>query len=274
MKIYISADIEGIGCIVRGEQSSPGGREYRWARRRMSAEVNAAIRGAYDGGADSVVVADSHNVGLNLIPEELDPRASLVMGSPRPLSMMEGVQPGFDAAFLVGYHSMAGTAASTIVHIFTRRISEVTVNGTSIGEIGISAALAGHYGIPVVLLSGDDKAVAEARDLLGELETVQVKQGISAYAALCLSPQQCEEKLYQGAKRAVGLADRLAPFRFGQPLHLEVRFATSSSVDRVAQIPGVTRVDGLTVRYTASDFPGAFRIFHLMADQMELVPFI
>lgn len=274
MKIYISADIEGIGCIVRGEQSSPGGREYRWARRRMTAEVNAAVRGAFDGGAEAVVVADSHNVGLNLVPEELDPRASLVMGSPRPLSMMEGIQMGFDAAFLIGYHSMAGTAASTIVHTFTRRISAVTVNGISIGEIGISAALAGHYGVPVVLLSGDDKAVAEARGLLGELETVQVKQAIGAYSALCLSPQQCEQRLYQGAKGALSLVEQLDPFHFEQPLRVEVRFATSSSVDRVAQIPGVTRVDGLTVRYTANDFPAAFKIFHLMADQMELVAFI
>ncbi len=112
MKIYISADIEGIGTIVRQEQSSTDGREYRWARKIMTAEVNAAIRGAFDGGATEVVVSDSHNVGLNLIPEELDPRAFLIMGSPRPLSMMEGIQSGFDAVFLVGYHAKAGTASA------------------------------------------------------------------------------------------------------------------------------------------------------------------
>ncbi len=119
MRVYISADIEGIGCIVRQEQSSVGGREYVWARKMMTEEVNAAIRGAFDGGAVEVVVSDSHNVGLNLIPEDLDERISIVMGSPRPLSMMEGVDMGFDAVFLVGYHGMSGTANSNLVHIFT-----------------------------------------------------------------------------------------------------------------------------------------------------------
>jgi len=188
MKIYVSADIEGIGCIVRGEQSSPGGREYNWARKIMTDEVNAAVQGAFDGGATDVVVCDAHNVGLNLIPEDLDERVSIVMGSPRMLSMMEGVDMGFDATFLVGYHSMAGTPDSPIVHTFTGRVAEVRVNGRAIGEIGISAALAGYYGVPVALVTGDDKAVREARRLLGPVETVEVKKGRGMYAALCLSP--------------------------------------------------------------------------------------
>src|SRR5512136_2580249 len=104
MKVYISADIEGIGCIVRSEQSSPGGREYAWARKMMTEEVNAAIRGAFDAGASEVVVSDSHDTGLNLIPEELDERVSLIMGSPRPLSMMDGIGDKTDVVFLVGYH--------------------------------------------------------------------------------------------------------------------------------------------------------------------------
>ncbi|MBZ4659703.1 MAG: peptidase D-aminopeptidase, partial [Desulfacinum sp.] len=101
MKVFISVDIEGIGCVVRSEHSSPQGREFQWARKRMTEEVNAATAGAFAAGASEVVVADSHNVGLNLLADELDPRVRLVMGSPRPLSMMEGVQLGFDAVFLV-----------------------------------------------------------------------------------------------------------------------------------------------------------------------------
>ncbi len=274
MKIYISADIEGIGGVVRSEHSSTNGREYQWARTMMTREVNAAIRGAFDGGADEVVVADSHNVGLNLLPDALDERARLVKGSPRPLSMMEGVQLGFDAAFLVGYHSMAGTADSTIVHVFTNRIAEVQLNGTTLGEIGLSAALAGHHGVPVALVTGDDKTAAEAKALLGDVETVEVKRGISSYAALCLSPKASCEHIYEGAHKAMTRLDAFQPLATEAPVRLQVRLTTSSSVDRLKDIPGIERLDGRTVAYEGGSVPDVFSVFHLIADLMELVHFI
>lgn len=274
MRVYISADIEGIGCIVRQEQSSPGGREFAWARKMMTEEVNAAARGAFDGGATEVVVADSHNVGLNLIPEDLDERVSIVMGSPRPLSMMEGVDAGFDAAFLVGYHGMAGTADSTIAHIFMGRIAEVRVNDFPIGEIGISAALAGHYSVPVAMVTGDENTVAEAVKLLDGIETVEVKKGIGAYAALCLPPKRSRTLIYEGARRAMSRKKDWHPFRFEGEVDLRVRFTTASAADRSLHIPGVERVNGRTVRFLASDFIEAFRAFNTMADLMDLVKFI
>jgi D-amino peptidase len=274
MRVYISADIEGIGCIVRQEQSSPGGREFAWARKMMTEEVNAAARGAFDGGATEVVVADSHNVGLNLIPEDLDERVSIIMGSPRPLSMMEGVDTGFDAAFLVGYHGMAGTADSTIVHIFMGRIAEVRVNDFPIGEIGISAALAGHYSVPVALVTGDENTVAEAVKLLDGIETVEVKKGIGAYAALCLPPKRSRTLIYEGARRAMSRKKDWHPFRVEGEVDLRVRFTTASAADRALHIPGVERVNGRTVRFLASDFIEAFRAFNTMADLMDLVKFI
>lgn len=274
MKIYLSADIEGIGCIVRQEQSSPGGRQYDWARRMMTEEVNAAVKGAFDGGATEVVVADSHNVGLNLVPEDLDERVSLIMGSPRALSMMEGIDAGFDAAFLVGYHAMAGTADSTIVHVFTGRIAGVRVNGRPLGEIGISAALAGHYGVPVALVTGDNRTVAEAKTLLEGIETVEVKKGIGAYAARCLSPRRSRTLIYEGARRAMSRQKDWRPFKFEGAVALEVRFTTASAADRALHMPGLERVDGATVRFKAADFIEAFKAFHTMADLMELVQFI
>ena len=274
MKIYISADIEGIGCVVRQEQSSPGGREYAWARTMMTEEVNAAVKGAFDGGATEVVVADSHNVGLNLIPEDLDERVSLVMGSPRPLSMMEGIGAEFDATFLLGYHAMAGTAESTIVHVFTGRIAGVWVNGRSLGEIGISAALSGHYGVPVALVTGDDKTVTEATTLLEGIETVEVKKGIGAYAALCLSPKRSRALIYEGARRALSRQSDWRPFRFEEKVELKVRFTTASAAERALRMPGLKRVDGSTVRFRAADFLEAFKAFNTMADLMELVQFI
>ena len=274
MRVYISADIEGIGCVVRGEQSSPGGREYAWARTMMTEEVNAAVRGAFDGGATEVVVADSHNVGLNLIPEGLDERIALIMGSPRSLSMMEGIEAGFDRVFLVGYHAMAGTADAVIAHTFMGRIEEVTVNGRVVGEIGISAALAGRHGVPVALVTGDDKTVAEAEALLEGIETVEVKKGLGAYAARCLPPGRSRALVYEGAKRAVAAGDGLRPFRIDGEVDLRVRFTTASGPDRALRIPGVSRVDGRTVRFMARDFMEAFKAFNTMADLMDLVSFI
>jgi D-amino peptidase len=241
----------------------------------MTEEVNAAARGAFDGGASKVVVSDSHNVGLNLIPEELDERVSLVMGTPRPLSMMEGIQTGFDAAFLVGYHGMAGTASSTIVHIYNGRVAEVKINNMILGEIGISAALAGYYNVPVTLVTGDDKTVLEAKALLGStVETVEVKKGIGAYSALCVSPIKSRNLIYEGARKAMDKVESLKPFMIESPITLHVRLTTSSSVDRLLMIPGIERLDGVTVRYQTNDLMEAFQIFHLMTNLSELVPYI
>lgn len=274
MKIYISADIEGIGCIVRQEQSAPDGREYAWARKMMTAEVNAAVRGAFDGGATEVVVADSHNVGLNLVPDELDERASLIVGSPRPLCMMDGIDLGFDGVFLVGYHGMAGTADGNLVHIFNRRIAGVRANGVDIGEIGLSAGLAGYFGTPVALVTGDDKTVSEARRLLPSVDAVEVKRAIGAYAALCVPPQKSRQLVYDGAKRSMGCREAWSLWCVDPPVELEVRFTTSSSVDRVLRMPGVERIDGLTVRFQGRDFLEAFKAFNTMADLVELVAYI
>jgi len=274
MKIYISADIEGIGCVVRQEHSSTDGREYRWARKMMTEEVNAAIRGAFDGGAGEVVVADSHNVGLNLIPDELDARASLIMGSPRPLCMMDGIHLGFDAAFLVGYHGKAGTADSNLVHIFNRRIAEVRVNGIDIGEIGLSAGLAGFYKTPVALVTGDDQAVGEASRLLPGVETAEVKKAIGAYAARCLHPDKTRALIYEAARRTMKQSGSWPLFRVDPPVELTIRFTTTSAVDRVLRMPGVDRLDGVSVRYAGKDFIEAFKAFNTMADLIELIAYI
>jgi len=273
MKIYISADIEGIGCIVRSEQSSPGGREYAWGRKMMTEEVNAAIRGAFDGGASEVVVSDSHNVGLNLIPEELDERISLIMGSPRPLSMMDGIGDETDLVFLVGYHGQSGTSDSNLVHTFTSRIAELKVNGKAIGEIGISAGLAGCYGVPVGLVTGDDKATQEARRLLGSVETVEVKKGIGMYAGLCMPPARSRELIYEGAKRAMSRIKAFTPFRVKSPAVLQIRFTTASSFDRALRMPGIERVDNLTVRFKGKNFLEAFKAFNTIADLLDLVTY-
>jgi len=196
------------------------------------------------------------------------------MGSPRPLSMMDGIEKGIDLVFLVGYHSLSGTADSNLVHTFTGRVAELRVNGKAIGEIGISAALAGYYGVPVGLVTGDDKATQEARRLLGTVETVEVKRGIGMYAGLCMPPARSRELIYDGAKKAMLRIKAFKPFRIKSPVVLRVRFTTVSSVDRALRMPGIERVDNLTVRFKGKDFLEAFKAFNTIADLLDLVSYI
>lgn len=274
MHVYISADIEGVGCVVRSEHSSVNGRLYEEARRFMTGEVNAAVRGAFETGATAVTVCDAHNVGLNLIPEEMDDRAELILGGPRPLAMMEGVDAGIDLVFFVGYHGMAGTADANIVHIFTGRVAEVRMNGLRVGEIGINALLAGHFGVPVGLVAGDEAAVREAGELLGDVEAVSVKSGIGAYGARCAHPRKCREMIFEAAARAVRRRADFRPHRMEGAVTLEVRTTTASGADRVLRMPGVDRVDDVTVRFVGANILEAFRAFNTMADLVELTPFI
>ena len=274
MKVFISAVIEGIGGVVRGEQSSRDAADYAQARKLMTAEVNAAIRGAFDGGATEVVVTDAHSIGLNLVSDELDERAMQIIGTPRRLGMMEGVDLTCDAAFFIGYHASAGTARGVIAHSYRRRVAEIRLNGLRVGEIGFNAALAGHFGVPVVLISGDEAACAEAQKLIPPIVAVPVKKGLGAYSACCLHPNQSQERIYRSAQQSLSDLQRFAAFGLSRPVVLEVRFTTASAVDRCLRIPGVELQDGVTLRYLAQDVSEAFQVFGVMADLAELVPHI
>ena len=274
MKVFISADIEGVGGVVRGEQSGRDNAEYAHARKLMTAEVNAAIQGAFDGGATEVVVTDAHSIGLNLISDEVDERAMLILGTPRRLGMMEGVDLGFDAAFFIGYHAAAGTAQAVIAHSYRRRVAEIRLNGRKVGEIGFNTALAGHFNVPVVLISGDEAACAEARALLPHILAVPVKKGLGAYSALCLHPKQAQALIRQSAKQALSSTERGTMAHIAKPTVLEVRFTTASAIDRCLRLPGAELLDGTTLRYEARDVLDAFQVFNVMADLAELVPHI
>jgi len=274
MKVFISADIEGVGAVARHEHSRVDGREYAAARSRMTGEVNAAIAGAFDGGATAVTVADAHNVGLNLIPEELDERATLVMGSPRPLSMVHGLDATYGALFCVGYHAMAATMNASIVHTFTGRIQAIRLNGLTIGEIGLNAALAGSFGVPLTFLAGDGAACREAQALLPGVRTVAVKEAIGAYAAVGPHPARCREAIYAAAREAVANPPAVAPLVLPGPVTLEVRCTTASGADRAGMIPRAKRLNDLTVSYAGDDVVEAFMAFNAMTCLVELVPFI
>ncbi|GBC63915.1 D-aminopeptidase [Desulfonema ishimotonii] len=184
---------------------------------------------------------------------------------------VEGIDQGADAAFFIGYHAMAGTPDATIAHTFTGRIAAVRINGLKIGEIGLNAMLAGYFGVPVVLVSGDEAGASEAGELLGHVETVSVKKGIGAY---CLHPERCCQQIYDGAQKAMARPDGWRSFRVDAPTTLTVQFTTASGADRVLRMPGTERTNGTTVCWRGENGLEVFRAFNTMSDLVELVPFI
>ena len=269
MKILIAADMEGISGVVHWDQVDYKQSDYARFRKIMTAEVNAAIRGAFDGGAEQVIVADGHGRGRNILIEELDRRARLNSSGPSPLSMVQGVDQGVDAAMFVGYHARAGTNDAILDHTWTGAVVDVRLNGQPIGETGLNAAVCGHFDAPVLLVTGDQSVCAEAADLLGPVETAIVKRAAGRMAAECLPPAEAQERIYRAARRAVErylTGEAPAPFRPDPPLTLTVEWAQSQMADRAAILPGARRLEGRRVEFTAADALEAYRAFRsLMA---------
>lgn len=260
LKVYISVDMEGIAGVVAPHQTGPGGHEYGWARRLMTAEANAAIAAAFDAGATEVVVNDSHGPQTNLPADEIDRRASLITGQPKPMGMTQGLDSTFDAAIYIGYHAHGSEAGSVLGHTFSGALKHVRVNGQEVGEYGLNGMVAGHFGVPVVLISGDDKVAAEARAFFPGIETVVVKQGIALAAARTLHPEVARARIAAGVKTALGRRQEIRPARQTTPVTLEIELSQMSYADAAANIPGVLRVNGLTVRYVAPDAVTAYRV--------------
>ena len=185
LKIYISADMEGVVGTVTGEQLGPNGFEYERARRWMTEEVNAAIRGARAAGATEILVSDSHGNGQNLLLDELPADITVIRSWPRPLAMMAGIDDTFDGAIFVGYHTSTDNSTGVRAHTMSSaRLTSVKLNGVPVPETGLNAAIAGHFGVPVIMLTGDDAIAEEATDLLGDLETAVVKKAYGFHAAI------------------------------------------------------------------------------------------
>lgn len=265
MKILIAVDMEGITGVVHGDQVTPTHPEYDRFRRLATGDVNAAIRGAFAAGADEVVVSDGHWDNRNLLIEQLDPRARLNSGSPRPFSMVQGIDGDVAGVFFIGYHARVGTPDAILDHTWsTARVAGLWLNDQETGEIGLNAAVCGHFGAPVLMISGDQSACAEATALLGPVEAVEVKHATGRNSAECLSPHETALLIEQGAARAVGrlLAGKAAaPFRLTAPIGVAVAFIRSEMADGAAIMPGARRTGGKRVEYTAEDMPTAYRAF-------------
>lgn len=263
MRVFISVDMEGISGVVAWEHTESDKPEYTRFRRLMTAEANAAIDGALAAGATEIVVNDSHGGMKNILIEELNPKARLITGSGKYLSMMEGVEGKFDLAMLVGYHARA-TARGVLAHTFTGRVRKLSINGREVGETGMNAMIAGYFGTPIGLVTGDAVLEKEAKAFFGDVEFATVKVPTGYFAANCLPPEKAQEVIREAAKRAVTRAKDFKPVVPAKPAVWEVTWQVASSADACMSIPGVERVDDTTVRFTNDDYLVAFQAFRAM----------
>ncbi len=261
-KVFISVDMEGIWGVVHGDQVSTGSAEYAAARRWMADDANAVIGGLFGAGAAEVVVNDSHGSMRNIAADAIDARASLITGSPKPLSMMQGIDSSFDACIFVGYHARAGTTPAILDHtISSSTVRAIRINGQELPELGINAAIAGYYKVPVIMLTGDTETCVQARTILGAgLVTVPVKEAIGRQAARLLPAEEARLHLREAAKEALAKRDKLPAFRLNAPFSFEVEFHNSYQSELPMLLPQVKRAGPRAVSFSCTDYIEGFKL--------------
>jgi D-amino peptidase len=254
MRVLVSVDLEGVAGVAMRSQTSPQGPGYAAACVLMTAEANAAVRGAFDGGATSVVVNDSHGRMDNLVAQDLDERAQLVVGSPKALSMMEQVESHCDVALLVGYHVGPDSVDGVLPHTYSgSSFSEVRLNGKSVSEVELNALIAAQFSVPVGLVTGDEQVCAVARQALPGVVTVAVKRGLGATAAVSLTPLNACRAIQDGATLAVQTAPSMRPMDVPAELLIEVELRPNGAAELARLIPGTERVSARVVRRRVAD---------------------
>lgn len=254
LKVYISADMEGVVGAVTGDQLGPGGFEYGRFRQLMTDEVNAAIEAAREMGATEILVSDSHGNGENLLIEQLPADIQLVRSWPRPLMMMEGVDETFDAALFIGYHASTSNPEGVRAHtISSANLTSVRINGVEMMEASINAAIAGDFGVPVVMISGDDATIAEAREIIGDMEGAVVKWSYGFHSARTLMPESANDLIRERVRAALGRLDDFEPYVMEGPVELEISFKNYMPAELMAYLPIVERVDSHTIRFVGAD---------------------
>jgi D-amino peptidase len=261
-KVYISVDMEGIWGVVHGDQVSSTSAEYSAARRWMAEDVNAVVAGLFDAGAGEIVVNDSHGSMRNIVADTLNPKVSLVTGTPKPLSMMQGIDPTFDAVVLVGYHARAGTEAGILDHTISgATIRAIKVNGQEMPELGLNALIAGYYKVPVIMLTGDTTTCAQAKAVLGEgLVTAAVKEATGRVAARLFPMEQARAALRNSAREALGKRASFQPFRVNAPYVVDIDFHNSQQAELPLLLPGVKRTGARSVSVTGTDYIETFKL--------------
>jgi len=265
MKLLIAVDMEGISGVVNWEQVKPGTSEWQRFRRIMTEDVNAAISGAMEAGVNEILVSDGHWNSDNIMIDLLDPRAKLNYGTPKPFSMIEGIDQGVDGLFLVGFHARAGTQNAILDHTWSNIVvANVWLNEYLVGETGLNAALAGHFDVPVLMISGDQAVNKEAKELIPGIQTVVVKNALGRYAASCLHPKDAQHLIREGASLAIQAYQNgqgAKEFKVNTPIHGKIELKSTELADRAQIVPGVLRPSAKEIVFTCEDMPTAFRMF-------------
>src|SRR5688572_32153926 len=253
-KVYISVDMEGVGGVVTNEQLGPAGFEYGRARQFMTDEALAAIQGAREAGATEILVSDSHGNGQNLLIDLLPADVTVIRSWPRPLMMMEGIDSTFSAAVFIGYHSGTSNVSGVRAHTMSSAtLTSVTLNGIEVPEGGLNAAIAGHFGVPVVAISGDDAAVAEVSKFTGAVPGAVVKRAISFHSAATKTPKAAQDLIRARVKAGVEQRASAKPYVLRGPVTLEMSFKHYRAAELLAYLPMVTRLNAHTIRFTGKD---------------------
>ena len=254
MKIYISADMEGVVGVVTNEQLGPQGFEYARFREFMTQEVNAAIEGALAGGATQIVVSDSHGNGQNLLIEKLHKDVTLVRAWPRPLMMMQGIDETFAGAVFIGYHTGTTNSQGVRAHTMSSaRLADVQLKGVSVSEAGINAAIAGHFNVPVIMISGDDAVVKETQALLGDVEGAVVKWASGFHSARTIMPDASYQIIRDKVTKAVRRIKDFKPYKLSGPIQVDVRFKNYRPSEVLSYLSIVQRTDAHSIRFTGKD---------------------
>ena len=261
MRVFISADMEGVSGVATAEDVSKDEPEYAAAAQRAVDDVNAAVDGALAAGAEAITVNDSHSTMRNLEPGRLHEEARLIRGNTKPRSMMQGFERDHDVVFFVGYHAKAGTPEAVLNHTYyAHELFSLSVAGREVGELGYNAGLARALETPVGLVTGDDKTAREAEAELEDVETVVVKEGVDRFAANCRPLAAARRDIHEAAGLAVARA-RDGAFEqpdAPEPAAIEARWATTNLARAAARGSGVERVDGRSTRVERESYPAAF----------------
>ena len=265
MKLYISADMEGVAGVSSWQQvdARTPHPEYETYRRYYTQEVAAAIEGARSAGAGEVLVNDSHGPMRNFVFEDLPADARVIFGNRKPYSMVQGGEAGYDGAFFVGYHGAIGDMDAVLCHTFTPAvIYDLHLNGMRCSEATINAALLGAHGVPLLLVTGDRTTVEGVQAQMPWVHGVVVKESIGTFSANSVSPAAARRLIAEGAARAIAQAAKAKPFVVPGPIAMRVTFAKVEQADYVSVVPGFERTGARDITFTHPDIHAIFKAFN------------
>lgn len=274
LKVHISVDMEGVVGTVTGDQLGPSGFEYGRFREFMTREALAAVAAAKEAGATEVVVADSHGNGENLLIEHFPADVRVVRSWPRPLGMMAGIDRSFDAAIFIGYHASTSNSQGVRAHTFSSAtLTRVALNGVEMTEGAWNAAIAGHFGVPVVMMSGDDAAIAEVRSVVGNIEGAEVKRSLGFHSAMTMTPEASYELIGRKVKSALARRAGFKPYVVTAPVIVDVSFKNYMPAEVLSYLRGVERTSSHSIRYRANDMVEASDFMRFVGDyRADLTP--